>query len=257
MNLSSHITVRRTPVFIRCDGFTLTELLVAMTLSLGIVAGALQLFGIGLNAWRTVEATASLEERLSFALQAIEADLLLAGYRGESHLTGPQVPASARCRGRDVSPWALALDQPFEAHNNPAALPCPVFAGIENNSDALVVRHHDAMSETLIVQTHGWYIDRASSLPGQPSLRRQTLLPDGSVQNQEIIPGIENMQITLGIDRDGDRLVDEYVEPDGVTDPVLTVRVEIRARAAVHENGIGGDGFRRVTAQRTVFLRNV
>ena len=241
---------------IHARGFTLTELMVAMTLSLGVAAGALHLFGIGLNAWRTVEAAASLEERLNFALQAIETDLLLAGYRGESHLAGPQEPASASCRGRDVSLWALAIDRPFAAYNNPTALPCPSYAGMATNSDALVVRHHDAMSETLIVQTHGWYIDRESSLPEQPSLRRHTLLPNGSVQNQEIIPGIETLQVTLGVDRDGDNLVDDFVEPGGVSDPVLMVRIEIRARAAVRENGIGGDGFRRITAQRTVFLRN-
>lgn len=238
-------------------GFSLTELLVAMALSLSITAGALHVFGIALNGWRTVEAAASLEENLSFALQAIEADLLLAGYRGESHLPGPAEPAAARCRGRNVSAWALAIDRPLEALNSPAALPCPAFASMQSGSDALIVRHHDANSETLVLQTHGWYIDRESSLPGQPSLRRHTLMLNGTVQNQEIVPGIENLQIMLGIDRDGDRLVDAYVEPAGSGDPVLTVRVEIRARATVRENGIGGDGFRRMTAQRTIFLRNV
>lgn len=240
----------------RITGFTLTELMVAMTVSLGVAGGALHVFGIALNAWQTTEAAASLQERLSFAMQALKDDVLLAGYRGETHLPGPAVPLNARCRGRDVSTWALAIDRPVDAYNNAATLPCPAFAGLQTGSDALVVRHHDPMSDTLVLQMHGWYVDRESSLPGQPSLRRHTLMPDGSVQNQEIIPGIENMQITLGIDRDGDRVVDDYVDADSISGYVLAIRVELSARSAVRENSIPGDGYRRQTAQRVFFLRN-
>ncbi len=238
-------------------GFTLTELLIAMALGLGLVAGALHGYSLVLNAWRTIEAAAALEERLTFALRAIEDDVLLAGYRGESHLPGPAMPTAAHCRGRDVSAWALAISDSLEAHNNVTSLPCPAYAGFQFGSDALVLRHHDAMSETLVIKMHAWYIDRSSSSPGEPSLRRHTLLPDGSVQNHEIMPGIESMQILLGMDHDGDREVDAYMQPGRETGTLLAVHVELAARSALREQSLAGDGYRRRTAERLFLLRNV
>ncbi len=237
-------------------GFTLIELMVAMTIGLVITAGAMHMFSMAISAWRTVESVASLEERMAFAMQAISDDVLLAGYTGVAPLAAPFTPVTAQCGGADVSGWALAIDQPIESVNNLAGLPCPLFNAAQIGSDGLIVRHHDPFSDAPVLQMHGWYVDRASSLPGQPSLRRQTLMPNGAVQNHEIIPGVENMQVQLGIDSDADYLVDAWVNENISADPVLMVQVELRIRSALREGGAGGDGFRRVTARRQFFLRN-
>jgi hypothetical protein len=81
-------------------------------------------------------------------------------------------------------------------------------------------------------------------------------MPNGAVQNHEIIPGIENMQIKLGVDRDGDHAIDDWVDVNNGPDPVLMVQVQLRIRSTLRENGVGGDGFRRITARREFFLRN-
>jgi len=238
------------------NGFSLIELMVAMALGLTITAGALHMFGMAISTWRTVESVAALEERMAFAMQAIADDVVLAGYQGVTPLTAPVTPTTAQCRGVDVSGWALAVDQPVESHNNLAALPCPMHTAAQTGSDGLIIRHHDPFSDTPVLQMHGWYVDRASSLPGQPSLRRQTLMPNGAVQNHEIIPGVENMQVQLGIDTDADHAIDEWVDVNAGADPVLMVRVALRIRSALRESGVAGDGFRRVTARREFFLRN-
>lgn len=48
-----------------------------------------------------------------------------------------------------------------------------------------------------------FYVDRQSSTPGVPSLRRWTLTDAPDMQEDEIISGVEDMQIQYGVDRFG------------------------------------------------------
>ena len=63
------------------------------------------------------------------------------------------------------------------------------------------------------VLVHGWYVDAASSEANLPALYRYTLVSGGLLQNQEIMPGIEDFQVTLGVDRDADGQIDGFVDP--------------------------------------------
>jgi len=123
---------------------------------------------------------------------------------------------------------------------------------------------------------------------GLPALRVKTLSTDGIapvMTDQEVIRGVEDIQVEfgvdVGVDLDGDGKGDmtsgntrEYVLPDNaeVRDgQVSAVRLCVRTRAEEAEQGFtdtrtytyGGntfgpfnDGFRRVLMCRTVFLRN-
>jgi prepilin-type N-terminal cleavage/methylation domain-containing protein len=144
-----------------------------------------------------------------------------------------------------------------------------------------------ATSQTHRLLMNGYYIDRQSSLGAVPSLRVKTLLADGTVQDQEVVAGVEDMQIQLGIDTDvpdGDDRgsIDRYVDiDDPMIDPsngafnpdarVLGVRLWLRVRAERAENGftdtanyiyadqnVGpfNDAFRRVVVSKTIYLRN-
>jgi Tfp pilus assembly protein PilW len=142
---------------------------------------------------------------------------------------------------------------------------------------------------------NGFYVSRTSSASTTvptvnlvPSLRVQTLLGNGTtIQNQEVIAGVEDLQIQFGVDTDApgtaDRgSIDRYVNPnDPMIDPgnagfnanaeVLAVRVWIRVRAERPENGFTdgttyayagqsqgpfNDGFRRLVVSKTIYLRN-
>lgn len=113
-----------------------------------------------------------------------------------------------------------------------------------------------------------------------PSLRRQGLTLVGGAPrmvDQEVIPGIEDLQVQFGIDTNGDGSVNRYVNPDNAvlnTNPkVLATRVWLLVRADTPEAGftdtrtyvygdqsftpVGPDAsFRRLLVSRTVFLRN-
>ena len=122
-------------------------------------------------------------------------------------------------------------------------------------------------------------------IPGVPTLRRKSLGVDAgvpAVTDIEVAPGVENIQIQIGVDMDGDRTVDRYVDPgDPVIDPtnagwvpaarVITVRVWIVVRSISPEVGIVdlkdyepgdvdlgvmNDNYRRMMVSKTILLRN-
>jgi hypothetical protein len=103
------------------------------------------------------------------------------------------------------------------------------------------------------------------------------------IADEEVAPGVENIQIQLGLDMNGDNTVDRYVNPgDAVYNPtaptgyspgttVLTARVWLLVRAASRESNIQdvneykpgnvdlgtiNDGFRRMQISKTILLRN-
>lgn len=60
-----------------------------------------------------------------------------------------------------------------------------------------------------------YYVSNESSFDASlPSLRRLTLGPNGEFDDQEVIPGVENLQVQLGVDTDRDGDVDRYVDGD-------------------------------------------
>jgi type IV pilus assembly protein PilW len=222
------------------------------------------------------------------------------------------LPAPAAC-GPD---WALDLGRPVEGDNNAYGLPCAANGGAQANSDTITVRRAtvaatplaagrlqiqstrvqgvlfadgaippgftaaDSETHDLIVNTY--YVAANSQLiPGVPTLRRQSLV-GGAIVDQEIAPGVENIQLQLGVDVDEDNTVDRYINPgDPILDPldanfipgirVITARLWMVIRGVSLEVGIQdnanyapadvnlgqfNDQFRRMMVSKTVLLRN-
>jgi len=142
----------------------------------------------------------------------------------------------------------------------------------------------DSTTHNLIVNSY--YVASDSELiPGVPTLRRKALGVNAgapAVIDEEIAPGVENLQIQLGIDVDEDNTVDRYVNPgDPVYDPtaagfipgarVMTARIWLVVRGISPEVGIQhirandpgdvnlgvpADNFRRIQVSKTILLRN-
>ena len=222
------------------------------------------------------------------------------------------LPAPAAC-GPD---WALDLGRPVEGDNNAYGLPCAATGGAQANSDTITVRRAtvaatplaagrlqiqstrvqgvlfadgaippgftvaDSETHDLIVNTY--YVAANSQLiPGVQTLRRQSLV-GGAIVDQEIAPGVENIQLQLGVDVDEDNTVDRYINPgDPILDPldanfipgirVITARLWMVIRGVSLEVGIQdnanyapadvnlgqfNDQFRRMMVSKTVLLRN-
>lgn len=216
--------------------------------------------------------------------------------------------------------WILNLAMPVDGDNNGYTLPCPPSIAVQADSDHLVVRRAtvdpvpleagrvqlqttrvqgalftdgtipagftaaDSSTHNLLVSSY--YVANDSELiPGVPALRRLVLRMNAGVAavvDEEIAPGVENLQVQLGVDVNGDNTVDRYVNPgDGVYDPasaayvpgarVITARVWLVVRGIDRENGLiddntytpgdvnlgqPADDFRRMQVSKTILLRN-
>jgi type IV pilus assembly protein PilW len=226
------------------------------------------------------------------------------------------LPAPTDCGTQWVLDLALAVD----GHNNAYDLACPAVPVAQIDSDVITIRRAsvnpapltpgrlqvqstrvrgalfadgnmpasfslpDSATHNLLVNSY--YVAADSDLiPGVPTLRRKTLTTfDGapSISDQEVAPGVENLQIQLGIDLDQDNTVDRYVNPgDPAYNPnspgylpgarVLTARIWLIVRGISPEIGIQQargfepadvdlgvptDNYRRMQVSKTILLRN-
>lgn len=140
-----------------------------------------------------------------------------------------------------------------------------------------------------------YYVDDGSNLdPVLPSLRRKTLINGGILQDEEVIAGVENLQIQYGVDTDADGAVERYVDSNhAIVTPgaagflpgaeIIAVRLWMLMRSNQHENGYIDVGpyvrpdanlpaivpagrlpaagnypqpYRRLQVSKTIFLRN-
>ena len=133
---------------------------------------------------------------------------------------------------------------------------------------------------------NSYYVAANSELiPGVPTLRRKSLrFVNGAMTiiDQEVAPGVENLQVQFGVDVNEDNTVDRYVYPgDDIYNPsslnyipgarVMTARVWLVIRGVTREGGIVDertyspgdidlgtydDEYRRMQVSKTILLRN-
>lgn len=236
---------------------------------------------------------------------------------GDINPTGLPQPAN-NC----APDWVLNLGMPIDGNNNVYGLACPPTGGGQANSDVITIRRAsvapapleagrlqvqstrvqgqlfadgaipsgftaaDSATHNLLVSSY--YVSPTSTLiNGVPTLRRHRLIGGGllgpRIVDEEVAPGVENIQIQLGVDIDQDNTVDRYVNPgDPIYNPtaaagyvngarVMTARIWMVVRGVSIEPGvqdgrdyepgdvdlgIPNDSFRRMQISKTILLRN-
>jgi type IV pilus assembly protein PilW len=186
-------------------------------------------------------------------------------------------------RAADSGPASLDPDRIFVQSNrlqgslfvpqagclNPANASCipPGYAPTTSVSRALVVR--------------AYYVSPNSTQhAGLPALRRKSFgnvnsaTPAGAVNDDEIVAGVEDMQVRFGVDSDGDASLDQYVDPGEVPPGARVIAATVWLRIRSEERDAGhfddrayqyadmasawtpGDAYRRIVVSKTVHLRN-
>ena len=254
-------------------GVSLTELLVSLAISsmllLGVFASAQQFR----QAAQAAENLHKLEEKARFVLDLLRADIRSAGYWGlhaDSAAIRLGVGATVRCGGADATDWALRLDHYVAAGNDEWTLPCPPYRNRRQpGADLLEIRRADlstsgvdgrklqvlssrreavvfaastpptleGRTELRNLVVHAWYVSaRSSHDSGTPSLRRKTLISGKLLRDEEILSGVEDLQVRLGVDTDGDGLADRVMDP-GSPGRVVAVRFWVLLRSDTIEPG--------------------
>lgn len=129
-------------------------------------------------------------------------------------------------------------------------------------------------SETRTLETTVYYIANESTARDDvPSLRRKRLV-NGAMMDEEVVSGVEDLQVRFGIDTNGDSNADNYVDPE--TNPALyggaivAATIWLRVRGEDPEIGFADDrtytagdmattpggNFRRFLISKTIQLRN-
>jgi type IV pilus assembly protein PilW len=136
-----------------------------------------------------------------------------------------------------------------------------------------------SISRALVARAY--YVSQHSTQrAGLPALRRKSFgnvnaaSPAGSVNDEEIVAGVEDLQVRFGIDEDGDSGLDRYVDPEGVPAGarVVAATVWLRIRSEEREAGhvddttyryadmpsawTPRDAYRRIVVAKTIALRN-
>jgi type IV pilus assembly protein PilW len=235
---------------------------------------------------------------------------------GDDNPNGLPLPP-ANC----AADWALNLALPIDGSNNAYGLACAATGGSQANSDVVTIRRAsvaavpleagrlqiqttriqgqlfadgavppgfvaaDSATHNLVVTSY--YVSPTSTLiNGVPTLRRHRLIGGGAagprIVDEEVAPGIENLQIMLGVDVDEDNTVDRYVNPgDPIYNPnavgfvpgarIMTARIWMIVRGIDIEPGVQdgrnyqpgdvalgvpNDTFRRMQVSKTILLRN-
>lgn len=231
---------------------------------------------------------------------------IIDGYNGTP--TQLAALASSDCASR----WYIDLANTFFASNdtNPYAATCIPAASYQAGTDVLVLRHaapqasatladdtiyvrsdagrgevfnsedgfvntYSAQAQNHRLVTHAYYIRPYTFAVGDglPSLRRLVLDEGPAIVDEEVIPGVEDLQVQYGVDDDGDGSVNRYLDPDSAIGggQVLAVRLWIMTRAPTDEVGYTdsntyvyasksvapADNFRRLLITSTVQLRNM
>lgn len=213
--------------------------------------------------------------------------------------------------------WANDLGTPIDGSNNGYTLACVPADGTDADSDVITIRRASvnpvaptagqlqiqttriqgeifedglipnsfspADSTTHDLMVRSYYVAPMSDLiEDVPTLRRQRLAPGPMIVDEEVAPGVENLQIQFGIDVDQDNTVDRYVNPgDPIYDPeavgyvpgarVMTARIWMVVRGINIEPGLQDgttylpgdvdlgvfdDDVRRMQVSKTILLRN-
>lgn len=101
---------------------------------------------------------------------------------------------------------------------------------VPGNSTPQMSNSYGADSELARFESNVYYIGTGAS--GEPALFRQRLITGGVMQGQELVDGVENMQVVYGEDTDGDDIANRYVTADNIADmaDVSSVRISLLLR---------------------------
>lgn len=293
-------------------GLSLIELMVSLVIGLLLVSGAVTVYVQSGNTYRTSDAVARMQEVGRYALDIIEPDVRLAGFYGMTNRADAvtnsvsDATITPNCGTNWIGSAALSLD----GRNGGTALSSATSCTTPNRvtgSDIVIVRRAGSATAALDntkIQVHSTRLaatifragNPASVPSGMPvapqaetrdlvvnayfvaasgdnfSLHRRTLVGT-NFRDDEVIPGIQDLQVQFGIDQNNDGTAEQYVNPGSVgTARIVSARLWIMVVADNRDNALNDtavyayadrayaaaftDKRRRIVMTKTIQIRN-
>jgi len=204
------------------QGMSVIELMISLALGLFITAGLISLFVNSKQNYRLNENMSRLQENARFAVSFISRDIRMADYRA--------------CLTNDRMDDALAGTNGAEETGTDAVTMVwqPSLCGAGGPNRSIVYSIQEGAN-------------------GQPSLFRSV---DGA-DADELVEGIEDLQITYGEDTDGNDTPNYYVDAASVTSMAQVISIKFNLVASTLETNLTPAGGRITrTFATTVALRN-
>jgi type IV pilus assembly protein PilW len=180
-------------------------------------------------------------------------------------------------RASETAPAALVADRLYIQSSRVQGTIFLADAACTDPKDAACIPsdYSPPASETRDLISTAYYVsDSSVGRTDVPALRRKRLVA-GSILDEEVVSGVEDMQVRFGIDTNGDTNADTYVDPQGNPaahgGQIVAARIWLRVRAEEPEAGFSddhpyayadvdgtppNDRFRRIVVSRTISLRN-
>jgi type IV pilus assembly protein PilW len=292
----------------RARGVSLIELMVSLVIGLLLMAGAVTVYLQSKTTYTTSEAVARLQETGRYALSVIEPDVRLAGFWGMTNRAeGMQntvadaaitnncgagwigdaahaingingdgtagaytlnCAATNRAMGADVLMVRRAASKVSAANASQVQVQSNrVQATIFKNA-SLPSGYTATGSQTRDVVANVYYVSQSGT---QYSLRRRSLAGNTMV-DEEVIPGVQDMQVQFGIDTTNDGNADRYDNPNTVgAGRIVSARIWLLLVADNLEVGLSDpttyqyadvsyaaftDSRRRILLSKTIKIRN-
>ncbi len=240
------------PLLLRASqGFSLVEMMVAMTIGLVLVGAGIAVYANSRAAYTVNESISRLQENARYALDEITRDLRLAGYWGLNS-SAALVSGTLANATNDCAPqWYTNLSNRVQGSDgvNTGYAPCIPDATYQAGTDILAMRFVDPTPVVTLVadtpylrsnrnvgrlflgaaqpsgmtgaqdyklESRAYYVSPWTNTAGDgaPALKRVVLVPGAlgaALQEQVVVSGVENLQVQYALDVDGNRSVDRYV----------------------------------------------
>lgn len=231
------------------QGLTLVEIMIAITISLLLLAGVMQIFLGSKSSYNLQNGLGRLQENGRYAMDILDRNIGMAGLS-----SNPNSPIDPIVQANTADNASPNTDLGFSVANGQA-------------SDIIEIEYFSA-TDCLGNATGGNAIDRYY-IDGTDLM----CLGNGSNTPQVLAEGVENMQILYGEDLSGDFMADKYVSAGNVTTWANIVSVRIALLVNTVES-VGGedtgvyallnappigpleDNLARRVFTRTILLRN-
>jgi type IV pilus assembly protein PilW len=214
------VTVAKTK---RRTGFTMVELLVALSISAVLVAAAYRTFSSQHKVYEVQSDVMEMQQSVRVAMDILTRDIRMAGFNSTVALSNP-----------------IAIN--------------PVEGGIRGGTDSIAVQYqHNGVERTIT-----YFVDDAAV---EPHLMRRVTEGGSDLSTSPLSNNIRDLQFSYGLDVDSDGIVDQWEDtPVGRENEIIAAQVTVQVRSGKPDpdyiHPVTGDHYRTRQLQSMVRIRN-